>query len=110
MKQRHQLATSFLQIKAHVSVQKAGEEATGVLAMMDGLVAELDKETQETFSSLNISVAVLEAFYQGWRKGSELCSICALHPILLSNHARKLRRTQRPRSLCKHETASPSLV
>jgi len=36
------LATGFLQVK----VQKAGEEATGVLAMMDSLVAELDKETQ----------------------------------------------------------------
>jgi chromosome segregation ATPase len=36
---------SFLQLKS-VRVQKAGEEATGVIAMMDTLVAELDKETQ----------------------------------------------------------------
>merc|ERR1740138_411080 len=46
------LATSFLQIKARVVrespalVQKKSEEATGVIAMMDSLVAELDKEVQ----------------------------------------------------------------
>jgi hypothetical protein len=42
------ISTSFLQIKAHVQpalVQKSGEEAGGVIAMMDSLVAELEKET-----------------------------------------------------------------
>jgi len=42
------ISTSFLQVKARVQpalVQKAGEEAGGVIAMMDSLVAELEKET-----------------------------------------------------------------
>jgi len=42
------ISTSFLQVKAHVQpalVQKAGEEAGGVIAIMDSLVAELEKET-----------------------------------------------------------------
>merc|ERR1719181_1525433 len=39
--------TSFLQVKQPVQlVQKSGEAATGVIAMMDSLVAELEKETQ----------------------------------------------------------------
>jgi len=42
------ISTSSLQVKARVQpalVQKAGEEAGGVIAMMDSLVAELEKET-----------------------------------------------------------------
>jgi len=42
------IATSFLQVKASVQpalVQKKSEESAGVIAMMDTLAAELDKET-----------------------------------------------------------------
>merc|ERR1719379_1287877 len=42
------LAKSFLQVKPRATTglfQKAAEAATGVMAMMDSLVAELEKET-----------------------------------------------------------------
>jgi len=42
------VATSFLQVRTQVQpslVQKSGEAATGVIAMMDSLVAEVEKET-----------------------------------------------------------------
>jgi septal ring factor EnvC (AmiA/AmiB activator) len=39
------LAKSLLQARATTNHQKSGEEATGVMGMMDSLVAELEKET-----------------------------------------------------------------
>jgi len=35
----------FLQVRTTVQTQKSGEAATGVMSMMDSLVAELEKET-----------------------------------------------------------------